>query len=132
MSKNINTSTPISTPTKTVHHFTLDKPWARFDKSLQDAAGRGKITNAEPLVRQLNSAMRAFSGLSVLLTIVANNSVLEDGFDTDDAKSIRPLTEASICALLGLASEICSQQSDDICRVADWTDEHIEKQGGNS
>lgn len=109
-----------------VYHFAVDKPWARFDESIQAAAGHGEIANAEPLIRQLNSNMRVFQGLRALLEIVQNNGILEDQFDEEDACSNRPLTPNTIGSLLGLASEICAAKSDDICCLADWTEKHIE------
>jgi hypothetical protein len=137
MSKSSHTSTPSPTteqaPTnsKAVHHFALDKAWARFDQKLQVAASAGKITNAEPLVRELNASMRVFSGLSVLLEIVLNNCILEDQFDPDDSSCNMPLSANSKSALLGLAAEICNARAEEICSLADQTEEQVNATKGS-
>jgi hypothetical protein len=122
--------TPAPMPAADVHHFALDKPWARFDESIQKAARSGQMRNAEPLVRELNSAMRIFSGLAAIIEIVSNNSILEDQFDEEDAESNKPLSPLTIGRLLMLASEICDVKSDSICSLADWADRQVESQEG--
>lgn len=113
---------PPSEPAKEVYHFNPEKAWERFDDDVKKAAGQGSIKNAEPLLRELNSSMRAFSGLHVLLNIINSNYVLEDQFDAEDPSSIRPLSSGSISSLLGLASEMCKDRSYEICSLADWTE----------
>ena len=119
-------------PVKEAYHFAPDKPWDRFDEEVQNAAKAGKIKNAEPLLRELNSSMRAFSGLDVLLNIINSNYVLADQFDAEDPSSIRPLSPASISSLLGLASEMCRDRSFEICSLADWTEKHIATKEGKA
>ena len=113
-----------------IHHLSLAAPPDRFDKAVQAAAQAGKITNSEPLVRQLNSTMRVLTGLSVLINIVGNNPVLKEQFDPQDQDSIPPLSPYATSVLLNLAAEICEISSNDICSLASWTETHIASQGG--
>ena len=117
-------------PVEEVHHFDLDKSWDRFDEDVQSAAKEGKIKNAEPLVRELNSAMRAFSGLSVLLNIINSNYDLEEYFGAEDTASVRPLSPGAISSLLSLAAEMCSTRSTQICSLAIWAEKHIASKEG--
>ena len=109
-----------------VHHIGLNRPWDRYDENVQAAARKGKIHNAEPLIRSLNADMRVFSGLAVLIEIVRNNTMLHDQFEPNDPMTIQPLTDTATDALLSLASEVCNARTQDICGLADWVAKHIE------
>ena len=112
-----------------IYYLSLASPPDRFDKDVQAAAQAGKITNSEPLVRQLNSAMRVLTGLSVLINVVGNNPVLKEQFNPEDQDSIPPLSPYATSVLLNLAAEICELSSNDICRTASWTEEHLKSNG---
>jgi hypothetical protein len=127
MAKTTNTipqsSSQVASP---IDHLALDRAWDRFDQATQKAAQKGKIQNAEPMIRSLNADMRVFSGLATLIEIVRNNVMLQDHFEEDDPSSVKPLTVNATDSLLGLAAEICNARSQDICGLADWMKEHID------
>jgi hypothetical protein len=108
----------------------FEEDFSLIPESTIDAAGRGQIHNAAPLLRRMNSINRLSTGLAVILRMVGNNWVAKENHDPEESPEERPLSDFAAGALVNLAEEVCRLIGDDISQTADWVEKHgLTKEG---
>lgn len=72
----------------------------------------GAVPGTRGLLVDLNRMHQVVAGVSVVLRIVAGNSVLEDEFDPAAPGGAAPLGKSAIGALTAMAATLCEEMRD--------------------
>lgn len=86
----------------------LEQDYSLFGKRDVEEAVRG----TRGLLVDLNRMHQVVAGVSVVLRIVAGNSVLEDEYDPVAPAGATPLSKSAIGALTAMAATLCEETRD--------------------